>query len=36
MKYEEMAITVTELNRYIKDKFTDDEYLSELLIKGEI
>ena len=36
MKYEEMAITVTELNRYIKDKFTDDEYLSEVLIKGEI
>lgn len=36
MKYEEMAITVTELNRYIKDKFADDEYLSELLIKGEI
>ena len=36
MKYGEMAITVTELNRYIKDKFADDEYLSELLIKGEI
>ncbi len=36
MRYEEMAITVTELNKYIKEKFEDDEYLSELLIKGEI
>lgn len=36
MNYSEMAITVTELNKYIKDKFEKDEYLAELLIKGEI
>ena len=36
MNYSEMAITVTELNKYIKDKFEKDEYLTELLIKGEI
>ena len=36
MNYSEIAITVTELNKYIKDKFEKDEYLTELLIKGEI
>ena len=36
MKYENMAITVSELNSYIKEKFASDEYLSSLLIKGEI
>ena len=36
MKYADMAITVTDLNKYIKDKFTNDEYLSNVLIKGEI
>ena len=36
MNYSEMAITVTELNKYIKNKFEKDEYLTELLIKGEI
>ena len=36
MNYSEMAITVTELNKYIKYKFEKDEYLTELLIKGEI
>ncbi len=29
-------ITVTELNLYIKDKFNNDEYLNNVLIKGEI
>ena len=33
MNYSEMAITVTELNKYIKDKFEKDEYLAELLIR---
>lgn len=36
MKYEEMAISVTELNSYIKNKIADDEYLNNILIKGEI
>ena len=30
------AITVTELNRYIKEKIAEDEMLSNILIKGEI
>lgn len=29
-------ITVTDLNLYIKDKFNSDEYLNNVLIKGEI
>ncbi len=29
-------ITVTELNLYIKDRFNKDEYLNNVLIKGEI
>lgn len=36
MKYEDMAITVSELNNYIKDKIADDEFLNNVLIKGEI
>lgn len=36
MKYTEMAISVTDLNKYIKDKFIEDEYLNNILIKGEI
>ena len=36
MKYEYMAISVTELNSYIKNKIADDEYLNNVLIKGEI
>ena len=36
MKYAEMAISVTDLNKYIKDKIADDEYLNNVLIKGEI
>ena len=36
MKYENMAITVSQLNSYIKDKIADDEYLNNILVKGEI
>ena len=36
MKYAEMAITVSDLNKYIKDKFSEDEYLDNILVKGEI
>ncbi|MCI8759568.1 MAG: exodeoxyribonuclease VII large subunit [Clostridia bacterium] len=31
-----MAITVSELNQYIKNKIAQDEYLNNVLIKGEI
>lgn len=30
------AITVTELNKYMKDKVASDEYLNNVLVKGEI
>ena len=36
MKYADMAITVSDLNQYIKNKIADDEYLNNLLVKGEI
>ena len=36
MRYANMAITVTDLNKYIKDKIADDEYLNNILVKGEI
>lgn len=36
MNYEDMAISVSELNSYIKNKIADDEYLNNILIKGEI
>ena len=36
MRYEDMAISVTELNSYIKNKIADDEYLNNVLIKGDI
>ena len=36
MNYENMAISVSQLNSYIKDKFENDEYLENVLIKGEI
>ena len=36
MRYEDMAISVTELNSYIKNKIADDEYLNNVLVKGEI
>ena len=34
MKYE--AITVAELNKYIREKIASDEMLNNVLIKGEI
>ena len=36
MKYADMAITVSDLNKYIKEKIANDEYLNHILIKGEI
>ena len=36
MNYENMAISVSELNSYIKNKIADDEYLNNILVKGEI
>lgn len=36
MKYSDMAITVSDLNQYIKNKIADDEYLNNILVKGEI
>ena len=36
MRYKDMAISVTELNSYIKNKIADDEYLNNVLVKGEI
>ena len=29
-------ISVTELNRYVKEKVAEDEYLNSVLVKGEI
>ena len=34
MKYQ--AITVSELNSYIKEKISEDEMLANVLVKGEI
>lgn len=36
MKYANLAITVSDLNKYIKDKIAGDENLNNILIKGEI
>lgn len=36
MNYFEQAITVTEVNEYIKNKISSDEYLQSILVKGEI
>ena len=36
MKYSDMAVTVSDLNKYIKDKIANDENLSSILVKGEI
>ena len=36
MNYSEMAISVSKLNKYIKNKVADDEYLKSVLVKGEI
>ena len=29
-------ISVSELNKYIKEKFEDDEYFANVLVEGEI
>ena len=34
MKYN--AVTVTQLNKYIKERFDEDENLNAILVKGEI
>ncbi len=34
MKYD--VITVTDLNKYIKEKVAGDEFLNNVLVKGEI
>ena len=36
MNYENMAVSVTELNRYIKEKIASDEALANIIVKGEI
>lgn len=36
MNYDNMAISVSQLNNYIKDKIASDENLSNVLVKGEI
>ena len=36
MRYADMAVTVSDLNTYIKNKIANDEYLNQVLVKGEI
>ena len=36
MSYSDMAVSVSDLNKYIKEKFANDENLSQILVKGEI
>ena len=36
MNYEAMAVTVSDLNSYIKDKISQDEALNAVIVKGEI
>lgn len=36
MNYENIAVSVTELNQYIKNKIAGDEALSNIIVKGEI
>ena len=36
MNYEAMAVTVSDLNLYIKDKIAQDEALNSVVVKGEI
>ncbi len=36
MNYEAMAVTVSDLNLYIKDKIAKDEGLNAVVVKGEI
>ena len=34
MKYAELAVSVTDLNKYIKNKIAEDENLSNIIVKG--
>ena len=34
MRYADMAVTVSDLNKYIKNKIADDENLNQVLVKG--
>lgn len=36
MNYENIAVTVSDLNSYIKDKISQDEALNAVIVKGEI
>ena len=36
MNYDNIAVSVTDLNLYIKEKFTTDEALNAVVVKGEI
>ena len=36
MNYEKMAVSVSDLNTYIKNKIADDESLNAVIVKGEI
>ena len=36
MNYDAMAITVSDLNLYIKEKIAGDEALNAVIVKGEI
>ena len=36
MNYESMAVTVSDLNLYIKEKIASDEALNAVVVKGEI
>lgn len=36
MNYRDLAISVSELNQYVKNKIAEDEFLSNVLVKGEI
>lgn len=36
MSYADMAVSVSQLNSYIKEKFENDEALQNVLVKGEI
>ena len=33
MNYRDLAITVSELNQYVKNKIADDEFLNEIVDK---
>ena len=36
MKFAELAVSVTDLNKYIKNKIAEDENLCNIIVKGEI